>query len=87
MPSRNSKHVASSLLDPSWQLPGRLVNTSYGPPSPEGLQREQEGGTLRERLALLSIGDVILEQPPHFVSSAACVEAFHHLNASTFPEH
>lgn len=69
--------MASSLLDPSWQLPGILVNTSYGPPFPEDLRREQEGSALRERLALPLTGRMILEQPPHFASGTGCVEASH----------
>lgn len=50
------------------------MNTSYGPPCPEGLQREQKGGGLRPRLALPFIGSRSLEQPPHFVSVTAYVE-------------
>lgn len=73
--------MASSLLDPSWQLPGRLVNTPYGPPSPEGLQREQEGGALRERLDLPATGSMGLEQPPHFASGTAYVEMLHYPSA------
>lgn len=42
MPSHNSKSAVSSPLDLKWQLPGRLVNTSCGPPSPEGLWRERQ---------------------------------------------
>ena len=67
--------MASSLLDPSWPLPGKLVSTSYGPPSPEGLQKKQGGSTLRERLAVPSIYreyDLGANRTPYLASGLLC---------------
>lgn len=63
--------MASSLLDPTWQLPERLVNTSRGPPSPEGLQREQEGSTFSRKAGIAIYRELDFREPSHCGSGAA----------------
>ena len=57
------------------QNQGWHMSTSYGPPSPEGLQKKQGGSTLRERLALPSTYrdyDLGANHIPYLASGLPC---------------